>query len=153
MEIKPITKTYKEIGSNGFQQLMMKLANTPTTNYNAAKIHWVTKAFKKAQEQITSEFKAEFIEKFGQKGEDGKLLNNEFNIMEGKEIEYQEAIKVFEAKTYDFVCRPLSVDVLSDIKITATEIELLGDLFTEKRGPGVPMNAVEHSNIHSLHNN
>ena len=34
--------------------------------------------------------------------------------------------------------RPLTPDTLSEIKVTAKELDLLGDLYTEENGPGVP---------------
>jgi len=142
-DIPTIKMTYAQLGNFGVAQTLQKIASTPTSNKNACHIHRITKEVQKAREMIVKEFQTEIVEKFGKRDAGGKIIRpadqpKGYEPIEGKEAEMDEAFKAFDAKTITFNCRPLTPSVLADIKISAQEIDALGELFTETEGPGIP---------------
>lgn len=138
-----IKMTFKQVGSFEFSQAMAKIENTPTSSKNAAHIRQVSKRVKVGKDRIHEEYKKDIMEKFAKLGEDGKPLVSEnqpggFEMKDGKDDEFNEAFKEFEAREVEVDWRPLTPDTLADIKLSAREIELLGPLFSEESGPGVP---------------
>ena len=138
-----IKMTYKQIGSFEFSQAMAKIENTPTTTIKASHIRQIAKRIKAGKDLIHESYKTDIMDKFGKKSEDGKTLIAEgqpggFEMAEGKDEEFNKAFLEFEAREIEVDWRPLNPDTLSDIKLSAREIELLGPLFSEENGPGVP---------------
>lgn len=138
-----IKLTYKQVGSFEFSQALAKIANTPTSTKQAGHIHQVVKRVQAGKDQIHAEYKTQIVEKFAQKDDKGKVLTGEdhatgFQMMEGKDEEFQKALAEFEGRQVEVDWRPLTPDTLSDVKLSAREIDLLGPLFSEENGPGVP---------------
>lgn len=141
--MKAIMLSYKTIGGFEFSQLMAKLNNTNTDNRKASHIYQVAKRVKAGSQKITDEYKTEIMEKFGKKGADGKVVSDQnanggFQMDEAVGEDFNKAFKEFEDRQIEVDWRPLTPDVLSDVKLSANEIGLLGPLYTEESGPGVP---------------
>jgi hypothetical protein len=133
--------TYKSVMSFEFTNLVQKLVNTPTSNKNASHIHKIYKALDAAGTKIREEFKAEVLSKFALKDENGGIKTDEHGTYEpdpAQMEEYNKAMTEFEARECVIDWRPLTPDTLSDVKVTAKEIDLLGPLYSEQNGPGVP---------------
>lgn len=85
------------------------------------------------------------LAKYAEKNEDGTVKRNEgdvnsFTLVEDKKEEWQKALEDFGKNEIEVTMewRPLTPDALSDIRLSAAELELLGDFFTDQEGPGVP---------------
>lgn len=140
---KGISIKYVDIKNFDFSNLIAKLSNTATTNNRANHIRHVLKEYNKCIDQISEEFKTEVADKFAVKDEAGKIVApendpNGFSVIEGQEEAFQEACKEFGLKVCVINYRPLTPDTLADVKLTPKELNLLGDLYTEENGPGVP---------------
>lgn len=140
-----IKMTYKQIGSFEFSQAIAKIEHTPTSAQKAAHIRHISKFVKAGKDKIHDEYKTNIMDKFGKKGEDGKTITAEdrpggFEMDDSQTEEFNKAFKEFEAREIEVDWRPLTPDTLSDIKLSAREIELLGPLFSEDQaqGPGIP---------------
>lgn len=135
--------TYKQVGSFEFSQAMAKIENTPTSTKSASHIRQISKRVKAGKDKIHDEYKSDIMDVFAVKGEDGKAKVSEnqpggFEMVEGKDEEFNKAFQAFEAREVEVDWRPLTPDTLADIKLSAREIELLGPLFSDDNGPGVP---------------
>ena len=142
MEIK---MKYKDLGSFEFTQVIQKLANTPMSAQKANHIRHVVKEVRKAKEQIIAEYKKDVMEVFGERDEKGalKLPEGEPVGFVPKEAEISAVDKANEAfgeREAIIKWRPLTPSTISDVKLTAMELDLLKDLFSEEEGPGVPTN-------------
>jgi hypothetical protein len=58
--------------------------------------------------------------------------------MEDKAEEFMAAQDAFGEKEYTFTCSPFNPTHLSDVKLSAQDIETLGVLFEEKATPSIP---------------
>lgn len=142
-KVSPITMNYKDIKSFEFAQLIAKLSNTPTINVRANHIRHIVKELNKAGDQISEEYKKDILEVYATRDEKGEIVRpegdpNGFTPDEAKQKEFLEAQEKFGERKAKINWRPLTPDTLTDIKLTAKELDLLGDLFTEENGPGVP---------------
>lgn len=147
-KVEPIKMKYKDIKSFEFSQLAAKLANTATINARANHIRHIIKELNKAGEQISAEYKSDLIDVYAKKGEDGKVARpegdpNGFTPDETKMDEFIKAQEEFGEREAEINWRPLTPETLSDIKLTAKELDLLGDLFTDDNGPGIPQLQVQ----------
>jgi hypothetical protein len=139
MKIPELKITADVVMKFEFQQVMMKLVNTATDNKKACAIHHISKEVEKHVDQFKSEFKKDILEKYAQKDEHGKYLNDEgqYKIDPKCFADYKTATEAFGKKTAIVKWKPLTPSVLSDIKMSAKEIDLLGELFSEQEGPGL----------------
>lgn len=140
---EPLKIKYKDIKSFEFSQLAAKLANSPTINVRANHIRHIIKELNAAGDQISKEYKTDLIDVYAKKDEEGKIVRpegdpNGFTPDETKMEEFLKAQETFGDREAEINWRPLTPDTLSDIKLTAKELDLLGDLFTDDNGPGVP---------------
>lgn len=144
METPKLKVKYSIARGESFSMLLAKLANTATTNARACHIKKIMKGLEKLHKQIMEEFKKDILEAYAVKKEDGSgikykdEMESDFDLLEGKEKEYQEALKTFGEREGTIEWRPLTPDALADIKLSARELDLLGELFSEENGPGVP---------------
>lgn len=135
---------YSVLKSEQWGQLIGKLSHTPTAAAKAAHIKKLINAISVANDFIASDFKGTMLDKFAKKNEDGTLVTPEgpdsYEIIEEKTAEFQEALKPFGEQLVEVRLegRPLTPDTLSDVKMSAAEMELLGNLYCEQNGPGVP---------------
>lgn len=146
MEQPVIKMSYRELSqltSNPVSPLG-KLSNTPTHNVKASHIRRLLKLTMIAHSVLVDEHK-KLVEEFGKKGEDGNLVMmpedpQRFQIKEGVEKDFEKAMQAFDDKIAEIKEKPLNADTLSDIRMSAKEIELLGPLYTDEggAGPGVP---------------
>lgn len=142
-KVKPIKMRYKDIKSFEFAQVMSKLSNTSTINVRANHIRHIVKELNKAGEQISEEYKSSIIEPYAKKDKSGALVKPKgepggFIPDEARQDEFLKAQEEFGERFAEINWRPMTPDTLSDIKLTAKELDLLGDLFTEENGPGLP---------------
>ncbi len=140
MKQPEIKMTYKSLMSFEMQTLLAKLISTPTSNKNASHINHIFQQISKCGDQIREEFRSTILDQFALKGEDGKIVVNEggFEPDPSRLEEYQKALAEFEKGECVVKWQPLRPSHLSDVKVSAKEIDVLGGLFTEEEGPGVP---------------
>lgn len=142
------TLAYAIIGSYTFAMLLQKLNFTQTKPQNAAAIRKITGQMEEATKLLHKAYDEKVGAIFHEKDKDGKAIlvqaekGQEHKIIPGKEAEYEEALKKFNEEgehTFDLTnCRPLSPGVLVDVKLNANEIGMLGCLYSEQDGPGIP---------------
>lgn len=138
-----ITVKYNEVKSFEFAQVMGKVSNTPTSLQNAAQIRNLVKAVNDAGEMISKAYGEEILEKYAKRDEKGEIIRPEgdpagFTPDETKLDEFMQAQEEFGNREADIHYRPLTPAILADVKLTARELDLLGTLFTEENGPGLP---------------
>lgn len=149
-EVTPIKLEFNTMSSFEFASMIQKIASSPTSNKNACAIARVVKELEKAQKLIADTYQTEVVEKFAQKGEDGKVLRPKDDPTDYIKLEMENfdeklaaALEVFGKHEFEVVAKPLTPSVLADIKISAKEINMLAGLFSEDEaqqnaGPGVP---------------
>lgn len=141
--VPTVKMKYSEVSAFEFVQTMQKISNTPVDNKTACAIKKVVKVLDQANEGIRKEFKDTMVEKFAKRDEAGAIVVPKgnpvgFDIDEAKTEEFMKAQEEFGGKETELKCHPLSPTHLKDIKLSAKELSLLGPLFTEEEGPGVP---------------
>lgn len=140
MEHPPIKMTYRELVVLD-PMLMQKLSMTPTHNAKASHIRHVLKQVNAAKAKMSDEWK-DMGKKYGKHDDKGELIRAEnhagFELKEGVEKEFEDAVAVFDKTECEIKWRPLTPDTLADIKMTARDMEILGPLFSDENGPGVP---------------
>lgn len=147
LEIKPIKVKFKEISSFEFASTLQKIAAKETSNKNACAIHRMIKEVDSGRKKIQEVYQTEIAEKFGKRGEDGKLIRPEqepkgYDPIEGREKEIEEALEKFGEITFEVNCKPLTPSILSEVKLSANDIRVLGDLFAEDEPTGPGLSAV-----------
>lgn len=143
--IKRIVK-YSEFKGSTWSTLMSKLAHSPTTPAKAAHLRKLVKGYNEASERIVSDFDETMLTKYARKNEDGTVFREggnqaAYEIPEENQEAFQKALQEDFGKreiTIEMNGRPLTADVLSDIKMTAQEVDTLGDFYVEEAGPGLP---------------
>ncbi len=141
MEVK---MKYIDLGSMQFVTTVQKIANTPTASTRASVIRDWVKAIQNGKDEIKECYQKEIMEVFGQKNEDGTLKRpegepNSFVPDETKEKELMEANEAFGLREATIkLNRPITPSIIQDVKITAHELDLLGNLFSDQDGPGLP---------------
>lgn len=142
MEIKNPKVKFSTLNSEPFNLLMQKIVNQPTQNIKAMHINHVVKEIQRHLDEGVKAYRVDIVDVFAQKDEAGKIINGpdtgNFKIIEGKEKEFAETHKKFMEREVEIKWRPLTPDTLSDVRMSAQEIELLGELLIEQNGPGVP---------------
>ncbi len=149
MKVTRIKISYKNLANQDMHNLLLKLNNTPITlNKNACAIHRVAGLLEKKLVEVREKFQSDILEKFALKDEKGNMKFNEQGMAEPDPTrveEYNKAVKAFDGGEITLEVVPLKPSNLVDIKLTAKEIGLLGDFFTEMDGPGVPNEAGLHA--------
>lgn len=157
--MQTVTLKYGQVAPFEFQTIQQKIEMTPTTVAKAAVLRHVIKNIKEMRKKMSEEYTKEVMEKFGKKGEDGQFLRDEehpdrillaTDTAEDREL-VQKANDEFYAREYSFaVPTLLNPYYLSEVKMTAKEVELLGPLFTEEfeHGPGIPSDS--NSNVKNI---
>jgi hypothetical protein len=140
---------YSVVGSFEFQNLMERLKREKVDNYSACQIHHILKEVQKGRDQITAEFKSEILEKFAKKDEAGKIISESpeqpYDVADENVEAYKEATEAFGKKDIEVNWTPLNHQHLTKIQLSADDINLLGELFSEEmQGPGIPQMAVDH---------
>lgn len=135
---------YREISGFEFTQAMQKIGSTPTTAQKAAQIRRITKEIEAARKVVVAEFERDIMQVYGAKNEDGTLKRPEgeptgFEPLEGKHEEIMSAQTAFGEREVTLnILRPLTPATLSDMKLSAKDLDALKGLFSEEDGPGVP---------------
>ena len=136
---------HKDIMSFEFNQIMSKVANTPTKPQIAGQIRKVIQAVQVVRDTISGSYQEKVLGQYFQKNEDGTLKKvegqDEYIPLEGKEKEIEKANADFGEIEVEVVLsnvRPLSPASLADVKVSARELELLKGLFVDQDGPGIP---------------
>lgn len=147
---------YQKVGSFEFQQLIEKLKNAQVDNFSACQIHHIIKEVKKGRDKLTAEFKADILDKYATKDESGKILTpsqeRPYDIPDDQIEAYTKATEEFGEREMEINWSPLNHQHLQGVKISAAEIEALGELFSEEQaGPGIPMMGQDsRGNVHQL---
>lgn len=134
-----------------FKILIHKLIQTQTTQESAYHINKIFKEINRLGNEYSKAFN-EFKEKYGQKNEDGTfaLGRNDEGLevpdswvpQENLKADLDKAMKELNEEEVTVKYRPLTPAALKDMKISAYELELLGELYSPENGPGVPLHAV-----------
>lgn len=143
MKTAKVKKTflYPDIKGAEFQTLVAKLGRAPTQVARANRIKVFLDGIDKVWEDIHEEFKSQLLEKYATKDDTGKLVIDEagnYKIPEENQAAFNEAYAEFQKKSVDVECLPLTADTLADIKLTGRDLQLLGDIYVNETGPGVP---------------
>lgn len=146
-EIKTIKMKFKDVGSFEFASTIQKIAAKETSNKNACAINRIVRELDNGRKKIQETYQTEIAEKFGKRNEAGELIRPEqepkgYDPIEGQEKELEAALEKFGESTFEMSCKPLTPSILSEMKLSANDIRLLGDLFSEDEpsaGPGVPL--------------
>lgn len=130
-----ITLKYSEISRFQFAQAVQKISSTPVHGGKASHIHKVVKALGKAREQITKEYASEVIEVFAKRDEAGAIVRPEgdpqgFSPVEEKEKEFLAAQEAFGERTVELKAEPFTPDFISDMKISAQDLDAMASLYT-----------------------
>lgn len=142
---------YSELSSFGFAQAMQKIASTPTHGTKASQIHKISKQLTFARERISKEYQDQLVQTYGKKDENGKVIRPEgepmgFEPIEEMAEEFATAQEKFGENVVELTVQPMSLDLLSDIKVSAQDLEALRGLYVgndgAEAGPGVPTNNV-----------
>lgn len=105
-EEKTVSVKYGSVkNSQTFAQAMGKLMNIPLDQKTAYRLKRIRDGITSKIDTIRKEFREEVIEKYGKRGEDGKLVSNPMNpdAFEPDETKFQEfldADKAFAEKTF-----------------------------------------------------
>ena len=152
MEIKVL---YKDISGFEFSQVLTKIANVATDTMKALHIRHIIDEIQTLREKVSQEYKKELMEVFAKKDENGKPLFDErsngedFSPDETRTDEFLKAQDDFGKREGLVNYRALTPHTLADVKLSAKELKLLGPLFTEENGPGLPAQAF--SSVQSVH--
>lgn len=143
MEGKHIQLKYEDVGGMAMAEVMQKLANTQTNNRAASHINKILKRVQAAREKISALYKEEIMPEFFAKDAEGNWVINqdtqEYTLKEGVTAEQlAEKMKEFNTRTIEIDWRPLGPSALVDVKLSARDLNALGDLYTEQDGPGIP---------------
>lgn len=148
MESPDLKMKYKDLSGFEFSNLMQRLSAHPTEGKHASHIRQITKRLNAIRSSMSDEYKKEVMEHFSLKDEKGEFLKPEnpqgpqdmYQVDPAKMEDYQKAVEAFGEKEGVIDWRPFTPSTLKDFKISGREIELLGVLYTEEDGPGVPRN-------------
>lgn len=136
------TLKYDQLTSNTAQMLLQKLSFTPTTVVRAKQLKMLTSVLKSVSEGIREEFHQKIVPQFAELNEDGsvrKEKDGNFMVPDGKEEDFIKAQEAFGKKEFELeLPMAIPLDAFSDIKMTASDIEWLGDFVSEESGPGLP---------------
>ncbi len=137
-----IQMKYRDLLHPNLQQILGKVANTqmaPAKSYEINKLLSAVRAeIKKTREESGAILKT-FVKFEGDKpkfkvGEDGESLG-EVEFIEPFHVthpDYLGAFQEFEKKDAQIAFRPWSLEMISDCKLSAAEIDVLGPLLTDK---------------------
>lgn len=153
---EPTTIAYSKLSSFEMNQIVMKIANTPTTAARAIVIRKIVKAIDTLRTEISEAYKKEIHEVYFQRNEDGTFKKDEGGMdmpIEGKEDEIKKVTEEFGKRTVTVPAK-FRPSMLADMKsITGREIEALGELLAEEDGPGLPPNMPnfpQNQNVRSI---
>jgi hypothetical protein len=131
-----------------FRVLVQKLIGAQTSGNNAYEINKLNSELKKKGQESEALIKSEFMEKFAQRDESGKIIlmkdqdGNEiprtWAPIEEKKTELDTLVDKFYQEEVELKCRPLRPATIADIKLSAFELELLGEIYQHENGPGLP---------------
>ena len=146
MESPVIKLKSKNIGGFEFEQIIMKLRNVQTNNKAASHINQVIKKINDARLKLHEEYMEQVVGKFAKRTETGEIDRTggqpgdagHFNIPDEVMEDFKKAVDEFGEKDVEINWRPLTPSCFDDLKVSAKEIDLLGPLYTEQEGPGVP---------------
>ena len=146
MEQKPVSIKYADVGGFKFAELIQRIVNHPTDGSSAYHIKQLTKELEKGRKQIHTEYMVEVREVYAKRTEDGKIDTeggdpkdeNYFQPDETKMDAFMKAQDAFGARNLTLACRAVTPRMLGDMKISAKELDLLGELYSLEEGPGVP---------------
>ena len=153
-EQKSLKVKYEQMGRFEFQSLMQKLASTPTSTKVACHIHQIVKRVSKAREQIKQEYIKEIQDVFAERDEKGEIVSTPempFTVPDDKIADYKKAYAAFGDRDALIQWSPLTSQHLSDMKVSASELDLLGELFCEDEKPELPMEGMDSAGkVHQL---
>lgn len=141
---------YSEISSFAFAQAVQKISSTPTHGQKASLIHKVTKQLGFIRENISKEYQADIVQVYGKKDAEGKIIRpagepNGFEPVEETQEAFEKAQEAFGDRTAELNVNPMTLELLSDMKVSAQDLEALRGLYAgnsddAQNGPGVPTN-------------
>lgn len=136
-----------QLADERFKMLVSKIIQTQTTQNEAYHINKFFKEVTRLSQEYADKFNI-FKDQFAKKTEDGKYelgrddenreVPDSWMPREEAKADLDKAIKDLHEEEVLFKFRPLTPATLKDVKISAYELELLGDLYTAENGPGVP---------------
>ena len=152
-KIVPIKMKYKQIMSFEFSSTMQKISVKETSNKNACAILRIVREVQKGRDQAMKDYQVKVAEVYGVKDENGKLkrppgeAQGAFEPIKGKEEEIVKAQDELNETEFEVHSKPLNFTILSDMKLSAQDFNVLGPLFVEEEtptGPPLPPNFEQH---------
>lgn len=143
-----IKMLYSQLSNAGFNQTMQKITSTPTHGNVASQIHRVTKVVSAAQKEMRKVFHAQMIGPYAKRDEKGEVIRPDgmpqgFEPDEAKYKEFEAAQEEFGKTEIELNVQPFTIQLFGDMKISAADLEVLGELYAGNRDdekPGVPTN-------------
>lgn len=134
---------YKQLSDFTTAQTIQKIANTPTSVANANRIRKLVKELQGVRERVSKEYQTEIVDKFADKDENGKAKTDGnspsgFAMSEENTAKMPAALEEFGKTEAEIEAMPLNASCLSDVKLSATELESLHGMYLEEAGPGLP---------------
>lgn len=149
MENSAIKLKYKNVTTFNryeFTSFMTKLKKTSTNNIAANNIHQVLKEIKRILKIVIDSYYTEVGDVYAKRNENGEIDREGadpahtkfFKPDEAKIEEFEKAEKIWGEQEIEFKWKLLTPSDLKDISVSAEEIEMLGDIYSQENGPGIP---------------
>lgn len=130
-----------------FKMLISKIIQTQTGQNEAYHINKFFKEVTRLSKEYGDKFNG-FKDTFALKDAEGKFalgkddegheVPDSWMPREESKADLDKAIKDLHEEEVAFKFRPLTPSTLKDVKMSAYELELLGDLYSPENGPGIP---------------
>lgn len=131
-----ITLTYDKLSQQKFQEVLRKIGAMEVPNRVASKIHYLLKGVNQGLKQVTMDYRLIIEAEFAERGDDNQVKRPESDLRDfvmkaGVEDKRREAEDAFAKKEFNFERDPLNQHDLSDVKLSAFDLEALGPLYQE----------------------
>lgn len=139
MEQYWVKMTYEQVSGFEFAQVVQKIAAQPTDNKAANHVRHIVRELNQIRKDISEGYKKDIVEVYAKRNEKGELPPvEEFLPEESRMEEFLKVQADFGKRECVVKWRALTPETLKDMKLSAKELDLLGNLFTEENGPRVP---------------
>jgi len=141
--------TYKQLSDFTTAQTLQKLSSTPTSNKNACHIHHILKEIQVIREKISADYQEKIVALYAVKDDKGEVVRKageplSFDVDQTKTEAFMAAQEAFGDTEAMVNWKPLTMETIADVKISAAEINSLHGLFME--GPELPLG----DNVHPI---
>lgn len=138
--VKPqveVKMKHSELAAFEFQEAIQKIAVANLDNKTACKVRRVIKEVQTAINSMGEGYKKEIMETYAKRDAEGKVVPspdgnpNSFAFDESKEAEFVKAQEDYGKKEVVLKATPFVVDDFKDIRLSAKNLNALGNLFVD----------------------